>query len=273
MGLFTRKDKVKRAPKQQSPSLVKPPNVFAPDDAAYDHGPQIPPRPATAARSSDRRLLPYHQRNASTPQLARPAGYLTAPHDHQNHGQHQHHCGPVIVNQHYYINSQPSQSGELVPSHDRRSPYSNPGKSTRSVANLARDLGAAPNCSDGFSAWAGYSANLVSSTVNACDEISHRLNHVLTMIDGEHLRGNEMDLFSYRHPVALSDETSREEYPGKPPKKSSRNRDRDRDRDRDRSRPQTADATASVVRGNYFSKVQLYANSKLPPRSLAPFAV
>jgi hypothetical protein len=176
----------------------------------------------------------------------------------------------VIVNQHYYINGQHAQSS----TQGGGNPYAhNQAKFGGSVANLARGLSAVPSCSDGLSAWYGYSANLVTSTISTCDEIAYRLNNVLTMIDGEHLKGHEMDLFSYRHPVAVTEKQQlprREE--GKPAKKS-RGRDRDRDKDTRANKSPATDVAATVVRGNYFSKVDQYANSKLPKSSLAPFAV
>lgn len=247
------------------------------------HAPQVPPRPGSNDRHQRPEVPPRpgsnvqhqlvhhrsgyvhpHHANASSPQLARDPRREEAliPH-------HSHHCGPVVVNQHYYINGQHAQSS--TQEGGGGNPYAhNQAKFGGSVANLARGLGAVPSCSDGLSAWYGYSANLVTSTISTCDEIAYRLNNVLTMIDGEHLKGHEMDLFSYRQPVAVAERPRWEE--GNPAKKS-RGRDRDRDRDTRPEKSPATDVAASVVRGNYFSKVEQYANSKLPRSSLAPFAV
>ena len=279
MGFFTKKDKVKRpdridnhSHKQQlrPAKLLEPPNVFVPSDAVYrHHAPEVPPRPGSNVRHQlvhhgSGYVHPHHA-NASSPQLARDHRREESPIPHHNH-----HCGPVIVNQHYYINGGHAQSS----TQGGGNPYAHSqAKFGGSVANLARGLSAVPSCSDGLSAWYDYSVNLVTSTIDTCDEIAYRLNNVLTMIDGEHLKGHEMDLFSYRHPVTMTEKQQvprREE--GNPAKKS-RGRGRGRDNDTRPDKSPATDVAASVVRGNYFSKVEQYANSKLPKSSLAPFAV
>ena len=236
MGFFTRKEKVKRpGPRMQPASLVEPPNVYVPSNAVYNQRPPIPPRPTTAITRSNDRCPPGQHLTALRPD-------------------HRHQCGPpVIVNQHYYyMNGQPAPPRALVP-------YSNPPKANQPKSNTP----------SGLPAWCGYSANLVSSTVSACDEIASRLNHVLTMIDGEHLKGHETDLFSYHHhPAAMSEEKSS----GEKRSRDRRSGNHNRNKDRSHSRSQAADVATSVIRGNYFSKVDMYANSRLP-RDLAPFAV
>ena len=270
MGFFTRKDKVKQpspAPtssppksraklKQQESSFFDPPNVYTSRGTTYNSHHHAAPQP---------QARPYRHRsaNVSSPQLALPA----PPTGHQ--------CQPVIVNQHYYINQQPqAQAGQLQP---YSNPYENGARFGRSMANLARDFGALPTCDDGLTGWYGYTTNLVSSTVNACDEVASRLNNVLTLIDGEHMKGHEMDLFTCRQPLQqqIVRSSTEEERSGKAPKKirdKDRSREREKGRDKDKSKSQTTDVAASVVKGNYFSKVELYANSKLP-KDVAPFAV
>lgn len=268
MGFFTRKDKVKQpspaptssAPKprtklkQQQSSFFDPPNVYSSREKACDskYAPQISARP-------------YRHRsgNASTPQLALPA----PPSGHQ--------CGPVIVNQHYYINQQPPAPSGLQPYSNPyvSNPYDNGARFGKSMANLARDFGALPAGDEGLSGWYGYTTNLVTSTVSACDDVANRLNNVLTLIDGEHMKGHETDLFTCRQPQQQQPPTrssAEEQRSGRPSKNS---RDKDKSRDKDRPKAQAADVAASVVKGNYFSKVELYANSKLRSKDLAPFAV
>lgn len=147
------------------------------------------------------------------------------------------------------------------------------------MATLARDFGALSTGDDGLSGWYGYTTNLVTSTVNACDDVANRLNNVLTLIDGEHMKGHEMDLFTCRQPQQqpAARSSADEQRPGKPStrnkdKDQGRDRDRDRTREKDRSKPQATDVATSVVKGNYFSKVELYANSKVP-KDLTPFSV
>lgn len=134
---------------------------------------------------------------------------------------------------------------------------------TGSFANLAKDFSRVPGRSDGLCAWYGYGTQVFGSTVNAFDDIAFRLNNVLTMIDNESLKGHEMDLFACRQPMPPGQEPS---AVSKPVKKSSK------DKDKQCKVQPAAEAAAAVVRGNYFSKVELYANSKLP-KNLDPFAV
>lgn len=286
MGFFTSKDKVKEPSStphtdrartrlhQKSRSLFGPPNVYAP----VAHSPQPQPRPAPeAVGHGGRRGFGYHHYNASSPQIGRTAGYLTAPPD-RPHPDRGHICGPVVVNQHYYLNAEPPlppRPGNLA-----HQPYSypyvaGPAKFSESMQNLSRNAAAVPSCDDGLSAWYGYSTNLLTSTVTAFDEVSARLNHVLTLIDVEHLKGHEMDLFACRQPTLGSgyhgawggaeDATVRANG-------GDRDRHRGRSSDKNKGKESTTDLANSVVQGNYFSKVELYANAKLP-RDLAPFAV
>jgi hypothetical protein len=168
------------------------------------------------------------------------------------------------------------------------------------MVNLARDASALPNCNDGLAAWYGYSTALVGTTVSIFDEVSIRLNHILTQIDKEGMTGNEPDLFTCRSPIAAVNDcqalvrvSSADQQLTKPKHHhheresgSGRGKDRKRERSSRQNSPredgykekpkknaQLAGGVATaVVRGEYFSKVELYANSKLPA-SLPPFAV
>lgn len=133
---------------------------------------------------------------------------------------------------------------------------------------MTKEVTNVPSRNDGLCAWYGYSTQVLGSTINTFDEISYRLNNVLTLIDNESLAGHEMDLFACRQLMAPEPDANAH---SKPSKKSSKDRDRERSNDKSKGQP-AADVAASVVRGNYFSKVELYANSKLP-RDLPPFAV
>lgn len=277
MGFFSRKEKDKdrdrdkakvKYPKLEPSNPFNPPNIYI-EANTY---PPIPSRPKTAAPSSrdadkdrrSRRTRHTHHENTSTPQLQ-----LTAAPHHQPASSHpsppsqqiQHHnYGPLIVNQHYYLNAPPPQDGP--------SPYlaGGLGGFTGSVANLAKEFTNVPKRNDGLGAWYGYSTQVFGSTISTFDEISYRLNNVLTMIDNGGLAGHEMDLFACRQPTRVEQESKEVIKSGK---KGSKDRDREKSA---KSNVQPCDVAASVVRGDYFSKVELYANSKLP-KDLPPFAV
>lgn len=183
------------------------------------------------------------------------------------------------MNNHYYLTNSSShppqnESSSRQVQRSNPSPYGYPVKFSRSVAHLAQDATAVPQCSDGVSAWYNYSANLVTSTVNVCDDISDRLNNVLTLIDGERMTGHEHDLYScggLRQSDRHQHRTQADHRGSSRSRRGSRDKSRDRGRDRDKERDRGNDA-ASAIRGDYFSKVELYANSKLP-KGLPPMAV
>lgn len=273
MGFFSRKEKPKY-PKLKPSTYLEPPNVFvAPAQDASN--PPVPPRPKTAGaglrektnvKDKENRRIRYTQHNnASTPQLQITAGpdsqHHLEKHPQTSQQQIQHYnCGPVIVNQ-YYLHAPPPHY------HNDRSPYSglaDGGHVTGSFANLARDFSKVPGRGDGLCAWYGYGTQVFGSTISTFDDIAFRLNNVLTLIDNESLKGNEMDLFACRQ---LPPPETQPSSSSKPSKKSSKD-----NKDKGCKVQPTAEVAASVIRGNYFSKVELYANSKLP-KNLDPFAV
>ncbi|CAG9993865.1 unnamed protein product [Clonostachys byssicola] len=242
----------------------------------------LTPRHSTVAVRRDkhhgdqsRKRTPYtgHHKNVSSPQLQLTPTY--APDHHRHDPQQQY--------------------------RDRAQVYSGGGGGFAvSMVNLTRDAGALPNCNDGLAAWYGYSTALVGTTVSIFDEVSIRLNHILTQIDKEGMTGNEPDLFTCRSPIAAVNDcqalvrvSSADQQLTKPKHHhherepgSGRGKDRKRERssrqnssredgckEKPKKNAQLAGGVATaVVRGEYFSKVELYANSKLPA-SLPPFAV
>ncbi|CAH0044265.1 unnamed protein product [Clonostachys solani] len=244
----------------------------------------LTPRQSTATAQRDKhhsdqswKRTPYtsHHRNASSPQLQLTS---TSGPDHHRHDPQQHH-------------------------RDRVQLYSGGGGNfAASMVNLAKDASALPNCNDGLAAWYGYSTALVGTTVSIFDEVSVRLNHILTEIDKEVMTGNEPDLFTCRSPTATVNDcqalvrvSSADQQLSKPRNHhhhherepgSGRGKDRKRERssrqnssredgykEKPKKNAQLAGGVATaVVRGEYFSKVELYANSKLLA-SLPPFAV
>lgn len=151
----------------------------------------------------------------------------------------------------------------------------------------------------GSSKWT-HAVGGIAKTVSAYDDISKRFNDVMTMIDCECLKGNELDLFSCapssmearqeryreehqqprretRRSRSVDDAEERALYkPGKQSKALEAKKHRYGDRqgcakaskeklaDRDKDKIQPANVAASVVAGTYFSKVECYANARLP---------
>jgi hypothetical protein len=202
--------------------------------------------------------------------LPAPAGWNPPPPQHPPpYGYHRPYQ-PIVVNQHYYIHPPPNYDY-----HHHNGGASNPLNKLGlgSVVNLAKDVvpatvNALPQLyDDGLSAWHGYGSQLLNQTAALYDQISSRFNHVMTVIDQEACSGNETELFSYQ-PVGVPG-------PQLPPRPPSEDATLDKGgvgpkekkkKGRDAPKGQTTAVAASVVSGNYFAKVDLYSNSRLPSR-------
>lgn len=93
------------------------------------------------------------------------------------------------------------------------------------------------------------------------DRIYERFDDVLTCIDRERYTGNESELFLCQ-PDAGSSTTqvaTRGQIDGRPKKNQSSGK-----KGRDHPKCQTTAVAAGILSGNYFAKVELYANSRLP---------
>ncbi|KAJ9427584.1 Alpha/Beta hydrolase protein [Fusarium oxysporum] len=214
------------------PKITDPPNVFRPAR------PQIEPppypgnvRPNTAAL---RPVLPYNQHHASQSQPHfQPAGYLPAPPNFSTQ--------PVVINNHYHLGSQQSHPNlsAFTPPHHLATPNSHQTLSsslnrfTGSMVNLAKESIPPQLYDDGLSAWHGC-AQIAQST----NALYDRFNDIMTLIDHEKVKGNENTLFN----CAIADQEPKTDQVDK----------------------SSCNVAASVVSGNYFSKVEQYANSKLP---------
>ncbi len=120
---------------------------------------------------------------------------------------------------------------------------------------VSRSLGEALPC------WHSCGGQLVSQSNALVDEISDRLNHVLTMIDQGGCDGRERDILAwqpgyvpYQPPPAEPPHTSDKRASSRPRRKSH---------SKEHPKGQTT-AAAAVVSGSFFAKVELYANSRLP---------
>lgn len=106
----------------------------------------------------------------------------------------------------------------------------------------------------------GCGTQLLNQSAALYDQISDRFNDVMTLIDGDQYKGNEKDLFAWQppsqappHPTSVV--KSGEKGLAKTKQKS---------KTKDQPKGQTTAVAASVISSNFFAKVELYANSKLP---------
>lgn len=133
-----------------------------------------------------------------------------------------------------------------------------------SAVNLADQLmpGVVPAfLNDGLNLRGGECNQFAGPGAAELNQLGDRFNDVMTQIDRDRYAGNERDLFTYG-PDSASDTSSTEVTTrgqlGKPRKNQPPHKGNAT------SKGQTAAVAASVLSGNYFAKVELYANSRLP---------
>ncbi|RYP23471.1 hypothetical protein DL766_007508 [Monosporascus sp. MC13-8B] len=256
MGLLTRK---KRPTQGEQPPLI--------DHLGYQLGttPIVEQRPQLWG-------LPYDYQHHTAPAsalLSRPAGSSSPPQagndgslagmPPQPHYENQRPCQPIIVNQHYYLGLPPAG----MPSNN---PY--PGVNVCSALSKPKinptvDLpnGIMPGNADqlpngDLPGWHSYGAQLANQDATIHTTIWAEFNNVMTLIDGDHLSGHEKDLFTYESGRPSSDNMAQSpQMPGDCPMEDTK----------DLPKGQSAAVASSLISKGYFSKVDLYANSKLPP--------
>ncbi|SPN98734.1 uncharacterized protein DNG_01779 [Cephalotrichum gorgonifer] len=195
-----------------------------------------------------------------TPSAQCPSGQGQAPPPYNSQYQ------PIVVNQ-YYLHPPPGAAAAAAATRAKKSTGAL-NKLGGSMAYLANDLGGdfIPQIyNESLTAWQTYGTQVINQTAAVADQVSSSLNHIMTMIDGERIAGNEMDLFTYRPPaVAHTHPPSRpvDRPPGSRAKKGDKG-------DKGHTKGQTSAVAAAVVSGGYFSKVDMYTNSRLP-RDLPP---
>lgn len=302
MGLFSSKKRKKpTSPERSGPSR---PQVPLRDTSSHRRSP-LRPRPQDhhqLSHSSPQQLplgqalcWPHDQQpQCSSGMAVQPAGYLPPPPDwsppsHLPLGQappsynnsQQRPCPPIVVNQ-YYLH--PPNPGRAITTSKSTGALNKLGDS---VVNITNDVvtDVIPQIyDDSLTAWQTYGTQMVNQTAAMVDQISSRLNHIMTMIDVEKISGHERDLFTYRPSLAsTSQQVSRplnRERERERARERERGKDRDRDRDRDRApapkarkgdknAKSTAAVAVAVASSGYFAKVDLYANSRLP-QDLSP---
>ncbi|KAL0466144.1 hypothetical protein QR685DRAFT_575741 [Neurospora intermedia] len=188
---------------------------------------------------------------------------------------------PIIVNQHHYYlgtpgpNSPPPQLIQSIP------PIPPPKNSTSSLNKMpagsmmevASDISQVPSLAHGFdgmlSHWPDNKTQLLNQGAALYDQISGRLNDVLTRIDLNQISGEEKEHFTWRpavqetsYPPSSSMVGSRSAVKSGIRRSSSHSREHREHREhRDREHREHSSSTNS---GGYFAKVDLYANSRLP---------
>ncbi|KAJ4388684.1 hypothetical protein N0V93_006143 [Gnomoniopsis smithogilvyi] len=166
---------------------------------------------------------------------------------------------PIVVNQHYYL-CQPDNSGQ--------GPSTGGCHFTKlavgSAVNLTNQImpGVLPAILEAGSTCRNGSSNRTDGQHSTSkNQLYHRFNEVMTLIDCERYAGNERDLFLCQQGSAESTTsevaTTRGQLTSNPKKHEQRKQS-------GHPKGQTTGVAASVISGNYFAKVELYANSRLP---------
>jgi len=255
MGFFGRSKKAKKESPSSSPS-VQQLEWTAPQIQEYQP-PQI--TPSAQVSQSWYPNEPYQPPHEPPRLLRSPPGWNEAMQNPTPIYQQ----GPypsIVVNQHHYYLSPPP------PPQSSQRPSTSSGLPSKlglgSVLDLAGGMrsGTRRSSDDGLASWNGHKSSHKSQWINQgaalCDQISERFNDVMTLIDGDRFTGNEKDLYSWQPGQSSSSNMVDE----KGPHRTGR---RDHHR-RDQPKGQTTAVAASVMSGTYFSKVELYANSRLP---------
>ncbi|WQF89876.1 Putative fungal lipase-like domain, alpha/Beta hydrolase [Colletotrichum destructivum] len=254
------------------------PGQHQPPPSPYYHQPPPPPPPPPPPQQQQQLQIQHHH----------PQGWSQYP----QRGQY---ATPIVVNQHHYNLAAPTSTA-LVPSLPPPAANTNPYSSSRNAATcpsgLDRFAGSMVTLARDFASprfleepnFHPHATQLINSTAACVDQIAGCFNDVVTLIDRERLVGNEKALFSYQsggdktvshsppsgpgggdgRRGARERERDRKASGGDARRKSSSSRDKGHSLASSSSKVQTTAVTASVVSGNYFAKVELYANSRLP---------
>ncbi|KAJ2988869.1 hypothetical protein NUW58_g3756 [Xylaria curta] len=170
---------------------------------------------------------------------------------------------PIIVTQHYYLNSPPHPH-----------PYFSGGGG---YASSTLKLGSSPDLfqvsanvinqivDDGLPRWHAYGTQAINQGAALYDRISSKFDNVMTLIDCDKFAGNEDDLFMYQQPSHSPWPPSNSVHHPVASKGSQGKK-----KGKDAPKGQTSAVAASLITSGYFAKVSLYANSRLP-LNLSPF--
>lgn len=162
----------------------------------------------------------------------------------------------IVVNQHYYIMPAPQSNDYVKDCMATSCAMTNMavGSAVQFTRHAMPGTLCAPREENG---WANQWPGQGSSVMN---QICERFNDVMTSIDLEKYRGNENKLFVCQQESNSS--TSDVSTDGQLVRKSKK--DQSTKKDQDQSKGVKVAVASSGISGNYFAKVDLYANSRLP---------
>ncbi|OTA99418.1 hypothetical protein M426DRAFT_325132 [Hypoxylon sp. CI-4A] len=242
----------------------------------------IPPTPSQSQVPPPPPQWNPNERQYQTPAPGQPASYVLTPqsipppnwngtlppgstsspqyHSHQPYI-------PIVVNQHHYYLGPPApQPVTIAPYPPGNGPCAINKLKLGSTVNIASDM--IPGnlgrqiLNDGLPRWHSYGTQLLNQSAAMYDQIYSRFNDVMTLIDGDKYVGNENDLFMYQsNPIPPPPiEPSQHIVLHKGPTKKSK-----KDGHKETSKGQKSVLASSLASRGYFAKVELYANSRLPP--------
>jgi len=240
MGFFSF-TRSKKGKKESSPSRDQrwgPPH----------YKPRPPPPPSGSWYPNDPYLLPPPQPVGLLPA---PPGWVpqSPPSHYQQPGAYP---APIVVNQHHYYLGPPPPPTPDQPACSGPTSKLNLG----SVLDLAKEMCNPKVIDNNVNALQDCGTQLLNQSAALYDQISDRFNDVMTLIDGDRYVGNERDLFAWQSGQSPSQSPTLTGDRGGPKSKP-------KSRPRDHPKGQTS-AAAAVISGNFFAKVELYGNSKLP---------
>ncbi|KAL1846422.1 hypothetical protein VTK73DRAFT_287 [Phialemonium thermophilum] len=173
---------------------------------------------------------------------------------------------PIVVNQHYYIGPPPPPPPPppQPPHNQEASGKVDLGPVVNLVENLRLGSRVPQVFDDGLPSWHGYGTQLLNQGAAFYDQISSRFDQVVTSIDWDRYAGGGGDPSD---PV-YAPYAAQAPQPPQPSSRASEPRvtkgdKKNPSRDGVRKGP-SADVAAAVLSDNYFSKVDLYENSRLP---------
>lgn len=226
------------APAKPAPFLA-PPNVF------FEPAPARPPRPNRSSAAASRHPQPQTQRQPCSDPCA--ALSLSSPQLQP----------PLVINQHYHFYGSAPAPPPPVPPPRRHPARDEPTHQWQIGKNAVA---------------------AISAATFLHDYICSRFDDVMTRIDQEKMCGHEEDLFTYhldapeQHASDASQQAqSKISNRGALWKLSSSNVKQTKQAAKNKVK-EVQPQPRSHVSFNYFSKVNLYANSKLPP-NLPPLAL
>lgn len=241
MGLF---DRSKKSKKSKTDTLPLPPPP--------------PPRPQPSRNAAPAPVSSPFQHAGYLP--SQPGWMASPPPPSQGAMQPYRQYPPVIVHQHYYLSPPPTQPSLK----SKQSSGALSKLKLGSMVDLTQNmLPQGMKFDDGLSKWHCQGTQLLNQTAALVDQISHKFNDVMTLIDGDRYHGNEGELFTYQQqaPQQPAQSQALVAAPATAPRGSPR---KDKSKHKDNPKGQTTAVAASVISGNSFAKVELYANSRLP---------